>query len=88
MKLAEAVLPFPNVGLFDFQADQSISNDLSRFKDPLHFYLKTTRMIMKSIEDDSYRIRSILDMTQNNRDLIIVANDYNLCEGGELLAKR
>jgi hypothetical protein len=84
-RVAEDVLGFANVRLFDFQADRSISDDLSRFKDPLHFDLMTTRQVITSIRDDLHRVRSVAEMADNNRKLIDIANAYDLCAGGRSL---
>lgn len=87
-KLAEDVLEFRNVRLFDFQVDRLMSNDLSRFKDPLHFNLETTRQIVISIRDEIHRIRSVSEMVENNRKVIDMANAYKLCEDGKKLLKQ
>lgn len=86
-QLAKDLLGFQNVALFDFQADRSISDDLARFKDPLHFDLATTREIITAIRDDQHRVRSVADMVANNRALIDFANAYDLCAGGKALPK-
>ncbi|SIR41696.1 hypothetical protein [Bosea sp. TND4EK4] len=86
-RLAEEVLGFQNVSLFDFQADRSISDDLSRYKDPLHFDLATTRQIIASIRDGQHRVRSVADMAANNRKLVDVVNAYDLCADGKALPK-
>lgn len=86
-KLAEDLLGFPNVALFDFQADRSISDDLARFKDPLHIDLATTREIITAIRDGQHRVRSVADMVANNRTLIDFANAHDLCAGGKALPK-
>ena len=83
--LAEELLGFQNVALFDFQADRSISDDLVRFKDPLHFDLATTRQIIASIRDDQHRVRSVAEMAANNRKLIDFVNAYDLCADGKHL---
>lgn len=85
VRLAEEVLGFQNVAFFDFQADRSISDDLTRFKDPLHFDLATTRQIITAIRDDRHRVRSVAEMAANNRALIDFANAYDLCADGKTL---
>lgn len=86
-RLAEEVLGFQNVSLFDFQVDRSISDDLSRFKDPLHFDLATTRQIITSIRDGQHRVRSVAEMATNNRKLVDFVNAYDLCADGKALPK-
>lgn len=78
-KLAEAVVELPNARLFDFQADAIISNDLGRFKDPLHFDIATTRQIISAIHKSTHRVHSIKEMEENNRSIVEIANGYNLC---------
>jgi hypothetical protein len=87
VRLAEEVLGFQNVALFDFQADRSISDDLTRFKDPLHFDLATTRQIITSIRDDQHRVGSVAEMAANNQKLIDFANAYDLCADGKALSR-
>lgn len=78
-KLGEEVLQFRNVRLFDFQANSDISNDLSRFKDPLHFNIETSRQIVKELMGNFFRIKSIDELERNNQYIIKMANAYNLC---------
>lgn len=82
VKLAESVLGFSNVRLFEFQSDPSIAGDLNRFKDPLHFDLKTTQQIIESIHNGNHLIRDIDTMNKKNRDIIKMANEYDICNSG------
>lgn len=78
-KIAEVALTFPNASVYDFQSDEGISNDLSRFKDTVHFDLRTTREILTSVRDGLHKVASADDMAVKNRLLVGFVNQYDIC---------
>ncbi len=82
IELARDVLELSNVRLFDFQSDSTISDDLTRFKDPLHFDLATTRQVIRDIRDGNHRVRDLADMRARNSSIVAMVNQYDLCQSG------
>lgn len=75
--------PFPNARVYDFQAVDELADDLARYKDAIHFNLKTTNDIIVAIRDGKYRLTAD-NLGQANNHLIEKANAYDLCPDGRM----
>lgn len=55
-KLAQALLEFPNVELFDFETARDVTQDTGRYMDLVHFDLPTSTAILHWMADGQYRM--------------------------------
>lgn len=85
--LAETVGDAANVHLFDFQTMPALTDDLRRYKDPLHFDLATSKYLIDAMRDDRGRVdrRQLLAASNN---LIDQVNHDEFCRERGPLAKR
>jgi hypothetical protein len=85
--LAEELAGEPNMRLFDFQTVPALNNDLSRYKDMLHFDLATSEYLIDGMRDGIGRVDRE-GLVANNARLIDEVNSYDRCRGPESLAQR
>lgn len=85
--LAETVAGEPNVRMFDFQTMDSLTEDLSRYKDTLHYDLATSEYLIKAMHDGEERVdRS--QLLADSAVLIDEVNSYDFCRVRGSVAKR
>lgn len=81
--VAQQVMELPNVRVFDFQASPELIDDLDRYKDPMHFDLRTAQQLIDAMRDG--RNRANAEQLQADGEWLIGhVNHYTLCTGGRL----
>ena len=66
-KIAEKLLAFPNVELFDFQADFDVITNPDRYKDLIHFVPPVNDQMVRKMAAGEGRIRTVEMVRENNR---------------------
>jgi hypothetical protein len=79
--IARKTAGLSNVELFDFQSVDALTDDMSRYKDPIHFDLATSEYIIRAIHRGLHRV-SAADLSSAREHLISKANEYDLCSKG------
>ena len=72
--IAERLLAFPNVQLYDFQIAEE-TKSIDNYKDMTHYVPGINDKMVKWIGQGKYRVRSPADMAENNRKLTGYADD-------------
>lgn len=52
----ESLLPYKNVKIYDFQAEKSITHDLSNYKDLSHYHQRVNYWMIKQIKENKYLV--------------------------------
>jgi hypothetical protein len=76
-----------NVRLFDFQTVPALADDLGRYKDLLHFDLRTSHFLIDAMRDGRNRVDRRQLLAANER-LIEQANSYDYCREQGPLAQQ
>ena len=69
-KIAEKLLAFPNVELFDFQADFDVITDPDCYKDMIHFVPSVNDRMVRKMAAGEDRIHSVKTVQENNRKIL------------------
>lgn len=69
-KIAEKLLAFPNVELFDFQADFDVITNPDRYKDLIHFVPPVNDQMVRKMAAGESRIRTVEMVRENNRKIL------------------
>lgn len=85
--IADTLLQYPNVRLYDFQTVPWIVDDLANFKDPNHFGLAISDYIVDAVRDDRHRLLPG-GVATANAGLVDLVNRYDLCREGRLKVDR
>ncbi len=81
--LVERLGDLPNVRLFDFAEIRSITDDLSNYKDLIHYTLAINDFMLEAIGHDQYRL-SRENLEARVAALTTQVNEFDLCRDGEL----
>jgi hypothetical protein len=85
--VAQEVADEPNVRLFDFETMPALNDDLSRYKDMLHFDLATSEYLIDAMRDGIGRVDR-RQLAANDARLIGEVNSYDRCRDRGPLAQR
>lgn len=64
--LTLALLPYPNVKIYDFQAELDWVTDLDLYIDPGHYTASVNDAMAEAIAQDRYRVLSLADVQEND----------------------
>lgn len=72
------LLEQPQVAIYDFQADTSLSMNFSHYKDQTHYSPAISRLLLASMSADQYRIRTRQQLVLNITLLESQTKNYNM----------